>query len=193
VEIATWGAAGMAYDVGGRTYSVTRNAFFQVNRFLTEAMVQLVAGDRRGEVAWDLFAGAGLFSVALAERFRRVVAVEISEPAATDLATQLGRCAGQHRAVRQTALAFLEAQHRPGADAPDLVVLDPPRAGLGMAAVRALIATGAREVVYVSCDAGSFARDARALVESGYRISSLHLLDLFPQTFHTETIAVLHR
>ena len=73
---------------------------------------------------------------------------------------------------------------------PDLVVIDPPRAGLGPATVRALVRIKSREIVYISCDAGTFARDSRPLIESGYTLASLHLFDLFPQTFHTETIAV---
>lgn len=179
VEIARWGEASLLYNVSGIGYRVTRNAFFQVNRFLTAALRDLVVGDRAGRLAYDLYAGAGLFAVPLAGQFQQVVAVEIGEPAATDLRTHLRACGPRHRAVQDMALHFLQAHT--GA-APDLIVLDPPRAGLGRETARALAATGAREVVYVSCDAGSFARDCRTLVESGYTLATLHLVDLFPST-----------
>ena len=192
-EIARWGQPHLQYDVAGHTYRVTRNAFFQVNRFLTSTMVDLVVEQRSGTLVYDLFAGAGLFSVQLAQRFAQVVAVEIGQPAAGDLAAHLRETGREHRAVRSTALEFLEQQNRANAPRPDLIVLDPPRAGLGPQALAALIRRGAPQIVYVSCDAGTFARDARALVDSGYSLTVLHLLDLFPQTFHTETIAVLHR
>ena len=191
VEIARWGEPALSNPVDGRSYRITRNAFFQINRFLTAEMVQTVTSKRQGGLAYDLFAGAGLFSAALAERFTRVVAVEIGEPAAGDLAAHLRAIGAAYTAVRSTALDFLQKQ--PHGVEPDLIVLDPPRAGLGPATVRALMRANAREIVYVSCDAGSFARDARPLLDSIYTLSSLHLFDLFPQTFHTETIAVFRR
>ena len=191
VEIARWGEPALDYLVDGRSYRITRNAFFQVNRFLTADMVSTVVGTRAGTLAYDLFAGAGLFSVPLAERFAQVIAVEIGEPAAGDLAAHLRACGPQHKSICSTALDFLQRQ--PRASEPDLIVLDPPRAGLGLPTVRALLQTGAHEIVYVSCDAGTFARDARPLVESGYTLAYLDFFDLFPQTFHTETIAVFRR
>ncbi len=190
IEIARWGDPGLGYTVRNQDYLITRGAFFQVNRYLTATMVDLVLGDRTGHIAWDIFAGAGLFSVPLTHRFQHVVAVEIGEPAATDLIRHLAACGPQHTAVKATAADFLS---RPQATKPDLIVLDPPRAGIGLAALQGLMATAAREVVYVSCDAGTFARDAYALIKSGYSLAALHLLDLFPQTFHTETIAVFRR
>ncbi|MGI4852851.1 MAG: class I SAM-dependent RNA methyltransferase [Janthinobacterium lividum] len=191
VEIARWGETSLLYNVDGTAYRVTRNAFFQVNRFLTATMRQLVTAGRTGSLAYDLFAGAGLFSVALAGQFAKVVAIEIGEPAATDLATHLRACGEQHRAIRSTVLDFL--QRSTGNERPDLIVLDPPRAGLGPQTTRALARLNPREIVYVSCDAGTFAADCRTLVDYGYKLETLHLLDLFPQTFHTETIAVLRR
>lgn len=191
VEIARWGQPALQYRVDGRSYRITRNAFFQVNRFLTAEMVRTVVDTRSGALAYDLFAGAGLFSLPLTERFAQVIAVEIGEPAASDLAGHLRACGTQHTAIRSTTLDFLQRRGRGGT--PDLIVVDPPRAGLGLPTVRALLQANANEIVYVSCDAGTFARDARPLIESGYTLTSLHLFDLFPQTFHTETIAVFNR
>ena len=189
VEIARWGKLPLRYTVSGREYFVTRGGFFQVNRFLTAAMVDVVVGYRSGQLAYDLFAGAGLFSVALAERFDQVVSVEIGEPAVSDLKAQLAPFGTQHRVVHATTQAFLER----ASQRPDLVVMDPPRAGVALPALRALARLNPAEIVYVSCDAGTFARDAKTLLGAGYSMVALHLLDLFPQTFHTETIAVFHR
>lgn len=188
VEIARWGAPTLPHNVSGNTYQVTRGAFFQVNRYLTGTMQHLVTGGRSGALAYDLYAGAGLFSVPLTQSFRTVIAVEIGEPAATDLQRHLVTFGPQHRAIRSTAADFLR-KPRAG-PAPDLIVLDPPRAGLGAETAKLLAAQGAREIVYVSCDAETFALDARTLVHCGYTLAALHLLDLFPQTFHTETVAV---
>ncbi|HEY9137307.1 MAG TPA: 23S rRNA (uracil(1939)-C(5))-methyltransferase RlmD [Terriglobus sp.] len=189
VEIARWGKPQLRYTVAGRAYDVTRTAFFQVNRFLTEEMVRLIVGHRSGRLAYDLFAGAGLFSVALAERFDLVVAVEIGEPAVSDLKAHLAALGANHRVVHATTQNFLEC----ASQQPDLVVMDPPRAGVALPALRSLIRLRPAEIVYVSCDAGTFARDAKTLIEGGYAMVALHLLDLFPQTFHTETIAVFQR
>lgn len=189
VEIARWGKPQLRYSVDGRAYDVTRGAFFQVNRFLTAEMVRLAVGHRSGALAYDLFAGAGLFSLALAERFDEVVAVEIGEPAVSDLKAHLAPLGKQARVEHATTQDFLQRASRK----PDLVLMDPPRAGVAMPALRSLIRLNPSEVVYVSCDAGTFARDAKTLMDGGYTITALHLLDLFPQTFHTETIAVFHR
>ncbi len=193
VEIARWEDAGLTYIAEQRTYRVTRNSFFQVNRFLLDEMVRSVVADHRGGLAWDLFAGAGLFSVPLAERFDRVIAVEIAEPAASDLARHLQAAGGKHHAVRSTVADFLRKSPLARGRTPDLIVLDPPRAGINAVTTSALISTGAQTMAYVSCDAGTFARDARALIQSGYTLASLQFFDLFPQTFHTETVAVFRR
>ncbi len=183
----TWGASGLNYPAAGRTYWVSRGSFFQVNRFLVDELVRLVTADRGGKLAWDLYAGVGLFSRALAVSFTEVVAVEI---AGADLAGFL-KGAGR-RAVSSTTLAFLERAVLER-DRPDLIVADPPRAGLGPEVCALLARIAAPEVVYVSCDPVTLARDLKAMVDSGYTLSALHPVDLFPQTFHMETVAILNR
>ena len=190
VEVARWGAPALLYAVNETAYRVTRGAFFQVNRFLTDTMQRLVVEGRGGARVWDLYAGAGLFSVPLSKQFRALTAVEVGQPAAADLQHALQESGPGHRAVHSAVADFLQQKH---ANAPDLLVLDPPRAGLGRDTATRLARAGAAEIVYVSCDADTFARDARTLVDSGYRLTLLHLLDLFPQTFHTETVAVFRR
>jgi 23S rRNA (uracil1939-C5)-methyltransferase len=78
-------------------------------------------------------------------------------------------------------------------DKPALVVMDPPRAGVGAEVCALLARVSAKEMVYVSCDPVTLGRDLKALVDSGYRVVELHLVDLFPQTFHLETVVVLRK
>ncbi|WP_263367700.1 23S rRNA (uracil(1939)-C(5))-methyltransferase RlmD [Edaphobacter bradus] len=182
-----WGADGMGCDAAGESYWVSRGAFFQVNRFLIDELVRLVTGGRGGSVAWDLFAGVGLFSRVLAKQFARVVAVEA---AADDLARSFkseGRVAVNATTVEFLRRAVLERER------PELVVMDPPRAGVGAEVCALLARVCAPEMVYVSCDPVTLGRDLKAMVDSGYTLAELHMVDLFPQTFHQETVAVLRR
>ncbi len=188
-----WGAEGLAYAAAGRTYWVSRGAFFQVNRFLVDKLVELVTAGRRGGLAWDLYAGVGLFSRALAEGFEQVVAVEGGEAAAEDLARAArAKGAAGFTAVRAPIVEFLRAGVLQR-ERPELVVLDPPRAGLGVEGCELLSRIGAAEVVYVSCDPVTLARDLAVLLGAGYHAERVDLVDLFPQTFHMETVAVLRR
>ncbi len=184
----------MSLSVATRSYRVTRGAFFQTNRFLVEELVALVADERRGELVWDLYAGVGLFSLALADGFARVVAVEAATPAVRDLQHNLARAGEQHRAIENTTLDFLKRTATPSSKRPpELIVLDPPRAGLGIEVCKLLAQVGAPEIVYVSCDPVTLSRDLAALIESGYQLQPMHMIDLFPQTFHMETVSVLRK
>jgi 23S rRNA (uracil1939-C5)-methyltransferase len=182
---ATWGATGLNYVVGNEAYWVSRGGFFQVNRHIVEKLVDLVTKERTGRLAWDLYAGVGLFSRVLAKAFSEVVAVEASDG---DLA-QNSRGKGT-RSVVAITLDFLR-QAALERERPDLIVVDPPRAGVGIEACALLARIKAPEIVYVSCDPTTLGRDLKAMVDSGYRLHQLHLVDMFPQTFHQETVAVL--
>lgn len=181
----SWGAPGLSYRVGEESYWVSRGGFFQVNRTLLEELVELVTRERSGELAWDLYAGVGLFSRILAKSFANVVAVEA---AAEDLARSF-RGKGQ-RAVAATTVDFLR-QAVLERDRPELVVLDPPRAGIGTEVCTLLARLRPARIVYVSCDPVTLGRDLKQMVDSGYGLCELHMVDLFPQTFHQETVAVL--
>jgi 23S rRNA (uracil1939-C5)-methyltransferase len=178
------------YTVDGDSHWVSRGAFFQVNRHLVSTLSKLAIANRAGLLAWDLYAGVGLFSRALADSFEQVVAVEAAEPAAASLAAAFKGKA--HRAIPATTLEFLQAVVVQR-DRPDLIVMDPPRAGVGPEVCALLGRIRAPEIVYVSCDPVTLARDLRQLIDSGYKLSALHLVDMFPQTFHMETVAVLQR
>jgi 23S rRNA (uracil1939-C5)-methyltransferase len=184
----TDGPGEFRYRTKAGALRVTGGSFFQVNRFLVEELAGIVTGGRSGEIALDLYAGVGLFSVALASSFRHIVAVESSQGSAADLKYNSPR---NVKAVRSTVDAYLEGQ---GAKVrPDYVVVDPPRAGLGERVARALAKLGAARLTYVSCDPATLARDLITLTGGGYRVDSLHLVDLFPQTYHIESVVELVR
>ena len=187
--LAQWGAQSLAYRAAGIDYRVDQGAFFQVNRWLVDALVERVAATARGTLAWDLFAGVGLFARRLAECFARVIAVESAPASVAALAHNLHGTSGS--AVKATTLDFLR---RGGSgERPDLIVVDPPRTGLGPETTALLGEVSAPELVYVSCDPATLARDLRALVSAGYVVDQIALTDLFPQTFHLETIVRLRR
>ena len=169
----------------GSIIASTNGAFFQVNRWLVDALVERVTAGRSGALAWDLFAGVGLFARQLAAGFERVIAVE-SAPAAIEALAQNLQRHGGNRGERQT-LDFLrrhaKARSKAGFDRPDLIVVDPPRTGLGAETTACSAQIAAPALVYVSCDPATLARDLRALIASGYVIERITLADLFPQTF----------
>ena len=185
--IARWGETSIAYRAAGFDYRVDHGAFFQVNRRLADALVDCVAANHAGGLAWDLFAGVGLFARRLTTGFDRVIAVESAPAAIAALAHNLR---GTHAAaVRSESLAFLRRNAR--GPRPELVVVDPPRTGLGPEVCALLAEIAPPAIVYVSCDPATLARDLRALLASGYAIQTATLADLFPQTFHFETVVHL--
>jgi 23S rRNA (uracil1939-C5)-methyltransferase len=169
-------------------YRVGHFSFFQVNRFLVDDLVQTVCDTENGRVALDLFAGVGLFSIPLAKHFERVISVE-SNPAATrDLEINMRGLASI--TVRTADVErFLERNK----ERPELVVLDPPRDGLSPQAAKRLGQLQAARIAYVSCEPPTLARDLTVLVQAGYEPTEIHLFDLFPQTFHMETVVRLRR
>lgn len=174
-------------EVAGRRLRVSARSFFQPGPVVAEALVATVAravGDRAG-VLVDLYAGVGLFGATVgAGRHARVVAVESDPSAVADARVNLA-------GLDATVVAAEVARWKPAAAG--VVVADPSRSGLGRPGVATVAATGADRVVLVSCDPASMARDVVLLGEAGYRLASLALVDAFPHTFHTETVARLDR
>jgi 23S rRNA (uracil1939-C5)-methyltransferase len=186
---AHWGERSLLYHAAGFDYRVDQGAFFQVNRWLVDRLVERVAADHAGRLAWDLFAGVGLFARRLTSSFEKVIAVESAPAAIQPLRENLSRTSGE--AVRADTLDFL--RQFPGTDRPDLIVVDPPRMGLGAEINSILTKIAAPRLIYVSCDPATLARDLRELIAGGYTIESFALADLFPQTFHIESVVYLRR
>ncbi|QHS52049.1 23S rRNA (uracil(1939)-C(5))-methyltransferase RlmD [Edaphobacter sp. 12200R-103] len=184
---AEWGAEGLSYKVDEESYWVGRGNFFQVNRSLVTQLVRLATEGRGGRLAWDLYAGVGLFSRVLARNFDEVVAVEAQKGSLEANLRGPGK-----RAAAATTADFLR-QAALERDRPELIVMDPPRAGVGAEVCSLLARVKAPELVYISCDPVTLGRDLRMMVDSGYKVNQLHLVDMFPQTFHQETVAVLGR
>jgi 23S rRNA (uracil1939-C5)-methyltransferase len=189
-------ALGTAHqNIAGINYGFGVKSFFQSNRLLAEELVAVAlshpVADERGRVAVDLYAGVGFFSLPLARRFERVYAVEgnrlaVEHGVANARANHITNV--QYEAVSVEAWLKYKAHAAPR---PDLVLLDPPRAGAGEQVIRRLVALAPPAVTYVSCDPSTLARDLRLLADGGYRIDSITALDMFPQTFHVETVAQL--
>jgi 23S rRNA (uracil1939-C5)-methyltransferase len=176
-----------ALDYEGR-FRVSRGAFFQVNRFLADRLVETALEGAAGESALDLYAGVGLFAVSMARRFESVTAVESGGAATRDLAFNAQRAGLENvRAEQQDVALFLERLEK----TPDFVLLDPPRVGLGKAVVKRLIELRPPAITLVACDPATMSRDVAGLMGAGYKIAAMTLLDLFPQTYHLETVVRL--
>lgn len=177
--------------VTGGTLKVPAGGFWQGHPAAARGLAQRVlaaATVNPGELAWDLYAGAGLFSHALARAGARVVAVE-SDPRAARAAA--GNLAGfDVEVVTAPVERWLAAEP---AAVPDVVVLDPPRSGPAAAVARRLAQLPARCLIYVACDAATLARDVAALAAGGWRRESLEGIDAFPMTAHVESVTVLRR
>jgi 23S rRNA (uracil1939-C5)-methyltransferase len=178
-------------EVAGREYRISAGSAFQVNSGGAEALVALVrellapAGD---ETLLDLYAGVGLFGLALAGEVGRVIAVEADPGAAADFefnARELANVELRQGEIRG-ALAGMQ-------DPVQLLVLDPPRAGAGQGVVEEMVRVAPGRIAYVSADPASLARDARHLVAGGYHLERVQPVDLFPQTFHIGSVALFVR
>ncbi len=208
----------LVYQTRYASFRVSSGSFFQTNRFLTDELIDIVTSGRSGDVSLDLYAGVGLFSTTLARNFRHVISVESSQTAAADLAYNLPT---NGDGIRSAAEQYLEghsrtsrahADERPARSrgefetgrvgkgklpqnlhTPDLIVVDPPRSGLGGRTVHLIAKSGAPCLTYVSCDPATLARDLVPLLAADYRVDEVHLVDMFPQTFHFESVVQLVR
>ncbi len=178
----------LLYHAVGHDYRVSGGSFFQTNRFLVDELAQTVVQKLTGRAALDLYAGAGLFTLPLARNFDQVIAVEGSPHSFADLRHN---APANVKPVRASVEAFLA--ERGSKLAPDRVLVDPPRAGLGEKTAAALGRMSVPRVTYVSCDPATLSRDLRVLLESGFKVEQAHLVDLFPQTYHMETVLHLVR
>jgi 23S rRNA (uracil1939-C5)-methyltransferase len=171
------------------TYQLSTRSFFQVNRHLLSTMLRQVCAHadrvRTRDVAIDLYAGVGFFTVPLADRFGKVFAIEGSP----DSARYARRNVPRNVAIVEAPVED-QVNRIPEAD---FIFLDPPRAGARKEVIAAAGAKAGEMVCYLSCDPVTFSRDANRLTASGWRLSSLDLLDLFPNTHHVETLASFER
>ena len=177
------------YPIGTDRLRVSGGSFFQVNRLLLRKLVATALRGVRGRQALDLYCGVGLLTLPLARRFDGVVGVDRSATSIRDLRFNAMRARLGIQAVRADVVQFLEGFR----GRPDFAVADPPRAGLGANAVAEILRISPSALCLVSCDPATLARDVRMLAAGGYRVVRLTLVDLFPRTYHIETVACLER
>jgi 23S rRNA (uracil1939-C5)-methyltransferase len=163
-------------------------SFFQANRFLLPSLVGEVTGAvAADETVLDLYAGVGLFSVALAAVGRRdITAIEGDRTSGRDLMNNAAPYGEALRVYVESVEEYLKRRTVRAA----AVIVDPPRSGISRDAMAAVVRAAAKKVVYVSCDPATMARDARRLVDGGYEVASLTAFDLFPNTPHVESVGV---
>jgi len=174
-------------ELHGRLFRVSPAAFFQVNTEMAEKLVEWVEpylAPRPEDVLLDAFSGVGTFGLLLAPRVARVIEIEADQDAVADARANAVDLANVefHRGAVEDVLPRLKTKI-------DLAVADPPRAGFAARALDALIAQAPRALAYVSCDPATLARDARRLIDGGYRLRQVQPVDLFPQTYHIETVS----
>jgi len=185
---SSFGESVLVYQTASANYRVSAGSFFQTNRFLIDDMIKLATQGRSGGFALDLYAGVGLFSLSLSENFQQVAAVESAPFSFRDLQANAPSNVKGYRAPVDKFMASVPRETRF-----DFVIADPPRGGLGERVAKAVAGLKAPQFTYVSCDPATLARDLRVITAAGYRIREMHLVDMFPQTFHIETVTMLER
>ena len=197
VHLAGGDAVVMAGDdhinisVKDRRFRVSAASFFQVNTAMAEKMVEHLLEHlpvSSGTILLDVYCGVGLFSAFFAGRVSRLIGVEASPSACADFAANLDEFDNVelYQAPAEMVLPALEVN-------PDIVILDPPRAGLDKRALQALLALGPAQIAYVSCDPTTLARDAARLIGGGYQLKRVTPFDLFPQTYSIESISIFEK
>lgn len=182
----------LVIEVMGRPFKVSAGSFFQVNTLMAAKMVEhvlaLVPINHPPLTILDVYCGVGLFSAFLAPRCEKLIGIELSPSACADFAVNLDEFENVelYEAPAEAVLPILDIK-------PDVVLLDPPRAGLDKAALDALMALQPPMILYVSCDPSTLARDIKRMSEHGYKLQQVTPFDLFPQTYHIESISVLTR
>ena len=184
----------LVYTVLGKEFLVSPESFFQVNLPVAEEMLRHVLSlvEKRADLnILELYSGVGLFTRFLAPHANQLTAIESSPSACFDFVTNLDEF--DNISLYEGAVEVILPGLKDQLDPVDLVVLDPPRAGLNAKARQALIDLAPQQVIYISCDPSTLARDLKHLAEAGYRLQSLHAFDMFPQTAHVETVVLLSR
>jgi 23S rRNA (uracil1939-C5)-methyltransferase len=181
----------LTLEVEGRPFRVSAGSFFQVNTSQAGAMIRHILDNLElstESTVLDVYCGAGLFSAFLAARAAKLVGIEVSSEACEDFASNLDQYENVelYQGTAETILPSLELK-------PDFVICDPPRAGIERQALQAILAMHPSQIVYVSCDPSTLARDLRYLIQDGYQLEDVTPFDLFPQTYHIESISRLKK
>ena len=182
------------YRILDKDFTLSPGSFFQINNAVCEELVKHVIGLTKSittHKVLELYSGAGLFSAFLAAMVSQLIAIESTPSACYDFANNLDAFdnVSLYEGAVEDILPGLLSLLQP--EAPDLVLLDPPRAGLHIKALDALADLAPENIIYVSCDPSTLARDLKRLSNKGYQVQTIHAFDMFPQTYHVETCVLL--
>ncbi len=186
-------ASDITRAIQGDTYHFSAASFFQANSDLVPQLIEAAIGEARGKQAIELYCGVGLFTLPLARSFERVIGVE-SHSAAADFAREnLSNARLTNAEVADEDVAdWLESDSAfTSEDAPDFLLLDPPRTGAESRVISGILRLKPGKISYVSCDPATLARDLRKLIAGGYALTRIKAFDMFPQTHHVETVVHL--
>jgi 23S rRNA (uracil1939-C5)-methyltransferase len=177
----------------GKDFRVSAASFFQVNTKMAEKMVEhlttrLLAHVSPSVTLLDVYCGVGLFSKFLADKCQTVIGIETSESACEDFSVNLDEFDNVelYEGTAEEVLPGLAGR----LDSSTCAIVDPPRAGIEKHALDAILSIKPQIIVYVSCDPSTLARDAARLIHGGYRLVEVTPFDLFPQTYHIESISI---
>ncbi len=177
--------------IAGHRYRFSAEGFFQINHALLDPLVAFAIGDARGDTAVDLYCGAGLFTLPLAQFFTRVFGVEANSAAIHFARRNLADAGLCNATFEVSRVADWLSKTTASLPPVDFLLLDPPRAGAEDETVKGILALRPGHISYVSCDPATLARDLKALLAGGYTLDALAAFDLFPQTHHVETVVHL--
>lgn len=177
--------------LGEYSYRFSAEGFFQINHDLLEALIAAATNGPNGDTAVDLYCGVGLFTLPLARRFKRVIGVEAQSAAIKYARRNLSDAGFVNAKLKSSRVADWLRENGELSGSVDFLLLDPPRAGAEHRAIEGIIALRPRQIVYVSCDPATLARDIKGLIAGGYAIHSVAAFDMFPQTHHVETVVHL--
>jgi tRNA/tmRNA/rRNA uracil-C5-methylase (TrmA/RlmC/RlmD family) len=189
-SIAGYSPRTVSRRVAGEVYSFSADTFFQVNHDLLEQLVAAAVGDVKGQMAIDLYCGAGLFTLPLARRFARVTGVEAHSRAVEFARRNVERAGLDNVEIANLGVADW-VKHSRSFEVLDFLLLDPPRVGCENAVIAGILAMRPRRISYVSCDPATLARDLKKFIADDYLLDSVNAFDMFPQTHHVEVVARL--
>lgn len=177
------------FDINGKRFQVSAGSFFQTNRDIASCMIDLLMENLKFEktdTVLDCYCGVGFFSAFIADKVQKIIGIESYEDACNDFAINLDEYdhIDLYQGYVEHVLPELDLH-------PDIVIIDPPRAGIAPAAIKALIKSNPKKIAYISCDPSTLARDLKILVSSNYVIQKIIPVDMFPQTYHIETMTFL--
>jgi tRNA/tmRNA/rRNA uracil-C5-methylase (TrmA/RlmC/RlmD family) len=209
--VSEGGASEIRRTINGQSYTLSAESFFQTNEGLLPQLIDAAISDASGDSAIELYSGVGLFTLPLARRFKRVIAVEENRDAARFARQNLANASLTNTQIETRDVANwidLECSLTPlslpmvntkkmtkrrqaGALQIDFLLLDPPRTGAESRVIDGILQISPKRICYVSCDPATLARELRKILAGGYVLDSIHAFDMFPQTHHVETIAQL--